>query len=161
MRNWCRFKHWLGCLFVLPTLNFCRCVWLIRLKLLRIIIYFCSTHCRGEGKKAADCLRTALRDYNLKFSTILNDPDLASFRTLPEFRELQDEVGVVIKIVPCSFMWIILLPFRRRISSFLVLNCFFSWLLLACRLELEVKTSDMDFKGISSLLVRFKHHFVV
>ncbi|CAI0460220.1 unnamed protein product [Linum tenue] len=32
----------------------------------------------------ADCLRTALRDYNLKFSTILNDPDLASFRAFPE-----------------------------------------------------------------------------
>lgn len=38
------------------------------------------------------CLRTALRDYNLKFSTILNDPDLASFRASPEFKELQDEV---------------------------------------------------------------------
>ncbi|XP_010652169.1 protein LOW PSII ACCUMULATION 1, chloroplastic isoform X5 [Vitis vinifera] len=46
---------------------------------------------RGEGKKAADCLRTALREYNLKFSTILNDPDLASFRALPEFKELQEE----------------------------------------------------------------------
>ena len=47
---------------------------------------------RGEGKKAADCLRTALREYNLKFGTILNDPDLASFRALPEFKELQEEV---------------------------------------------------------------------
>lgn len=47
---------------------------------------------RGEGKKAADCLRIALRDYNLKFATILNDPDLASFRALPEFKELQEEV---------------------------------------------------------------------
>ncbi|XP_062143340.1 protein LOW PSII ACCUMULATION 1, chloroplastic isoform X2 [Alnus glutinosa] len=46
---------------------------------------------RGEGKKAADCLRTALREYNLKFGTILNDPDLASFRALPEFKELQEE----------------------------------------------------------------------
>ncbi|XP_073100210.1 protein LOW PSII ACCUMULATION 1, chloroplastic isoform X2 [Elaeis guineensis] len=45
----------------------------------------------GEGRKAAECLRTALRDYNLKFSTILNDPDLASFRALPEFKELQEE----------------------------------------------------------------------
>ncbi|THG14977.1 hypothetical protein TEA_025108 [Camellia sinensis var. sinensis] len=45
----------------------------------------------GEGKKAADCLRTALREYNLKFGTILNDPDLASFRALPEFKELQEE----------------------------------------------------------------------
>lgn len=47
---------------------------------------------RGEGKKAADCLQTALREYNLKFGTILNDPDLASFRALPEFKELQEEV---------------------------------------------------------------------
>ncbi|KAI8574723.1 hypothetical protein RHMOL_Rhmol01G0376400 [Rhododendron molle] len=46
---------------------------------------------RGEGKKAAECLRTALREYNLKFGTILNDPDLASFRALPEFKELQEE----------------------------------------------------------------------
>ena len=49
---------------------------------------------RGEGKKAADCLRTALREYDLKFGTILNDPDLASFRSLPEFKELQEEVCV-------------------------------------------------------------------
>jgi hypothetical protein len=53
-----------------------------------VIIFFR----RGEGKKAADCLRTALREYNLKFGTILNDPDLASFRALPEFKELQEEV---------------------------------------------------------------------
>ncbi|KVH94442.1 Protein of unknown function DUF3493 [Cynara cardunculus var. scolymus] len=39
----------------------------------------------------ADCLRTALKEYNLKFGTILNDPDLASFRVLPEFKELQEE----------------------------------------------------------------------
>ncbi|XP_010481355.1 PREDICTED: protein LOW PSII ACCUMULATION 1, chloroplastic-like [Camelina sativa] len=45
----------------------------------------------GEGKKAADCLRIALRDYNLKFATILNDPDLASFRALPEYKKLQEE----------------------------------------------------------------------
>ncbi|XP_078439772.1 tetratricopeptide repeat (TPR)-containing protein [Wolffia australiana] len=51
----------------------------------------CCHAYRGEGRKAAECLRVALRDYNLKFSTILNDPDLASFRTLPEFKELQDE----------------------------------------------------------------------
>eukprot|EP00262_Sarcandra_glabra_P002216 TRINITY_DN12483_c0_g1_i4.p1 TRINITY_DN12483_c0_g1~~TRINITY_DN12483_c0_g1_i4.p1 ORF type:complete len:371 (-),score=86.86 TRINITY_DN12483_c0_g1_i4:304-1416(-) len=51
----------------------------------------CCHAYRGEGKKAADCLRTALREYNLKFSTILNDPDLASFRALPEFKELQEE----------------------------------------------------------------------
>ncbi|KAL5713005.1 Protein LOW PSII ACCUMULATION 1 [Ranunculus cassubicifolius] len=51
----------------------------------------CCHAYRGEGKKAADCLRTALRDFDLKFSTILNDPDLASFRALPEFKELQQE----------------------------------------------------------------------
>ncbi|KAE8693742.1 Protein LOW PSII ACCUMULATION 1 [Hibiscus syriacus] len=45
----------------------------------------------GEAKKAADCLRTALRDYNLKFGTILNDPDLAFLRASPEFKELQEE----------------------------------------------------------------------
>ncbi|KAL2535549.1 Protein LOW PSII ACCUMULATION 1 [Forsythia ovata] len=51
----------------------------------------CCHAYRGEGKKAVDCLRTALREYNLKFGTILNDPDLASFRALPEFKELQEE----------------------------------------------------------------------
>ncbi|KAK1558928.1 hypothetical protein Q3G72_008386 [Acer saccharum] len=51
----------------------------------------CCHAYRGEGKKAADCLRTCLRDYNLKFGTILNDPDLASFRALPEYKELQEE----------------------------------------------------------------------
>ncbi|XP_019419269.1 PREDICTED: protein LOW PSII ACCUMULATION 1, chloroplastic [Lupinus angustifolius] len=51
----------------------------------------CCHAYRGEGKKAADCLRTALKEYNLKFGTILNDPDLASFRALPEFKELQEE----------------------------------------------------------------------
>ncbi|KAF3792869.1 LOW PSII ACCUMULATION 1 protein [Nymphaea thermarum] len=51
----------------------------------------CCHAYRGEGKKAADCLRTALREYNLKFGTILNDPDLASFRAMPEFKELQEE----------------------------------------------------------------------
>ncbi|KAG6581260.1 Protein LOW PSII ACCUMULATION 1, chloroplastic, partial [Cucurbita argyrosperma subsp. sororia] len=51
----------------------------------------CCHAYRGEGKKAADCLRVALREYDLKFGTILNDPDLASFRALPEFKELQEE----------------------------------------------------------------------
>ncbi|KAI3449505.1 hypothetical protein Pfo_006170 [Paulownia fortunei] len=51
----------------------------------------CCHAYREEGKKAADCLRTALREYNLKFGTILNDPDLASFRAMPEFKELQEE----------------------------------------------------------------------
>ncbi|CAA0828193.1 Protein LOW PSII ACCUMULATION 1- chloroplastic [Striga hermonthica] len=51
----------------------------------------CCHAYRVEGKKAADCLRTALREYGLKFGTILNDPDLASFRATPEFKELQEE----------------------------------------------------------------------
>ncbi|PIN06676.1 hypothetical protein CDL12_20762 [Handroanthus impetiginosus] len=51
----------------------------------------CCHAYREEGKKTADCLRTALREYNLKFATILNDPDLASFRAMPEFKELQEE----------------------------------------------------------------------
>ncbi|KAK6154199.1 hypothetical protein DH2020_013838 [Rehmannia glutinosa] len=51
----------------------------------------CCHAYREEGKKAADCLRTALREYDLKFGTILNDPDLASFRAMPEFKELQEE----------------------------------------------------------------------
>ncbi|XVF72593.1 hypothetical protein PTKIN_Ptkin12aG0133500 [Pterospermum kingtungense] len=51
----------------------------------------CCHAYRGEAKKAAECLRTALRDYNLKFGTILNDPDLAPLRASPEFKELQEE----------------------------------------------------------------------
>ncbi|KAG8477651.1 hypothetical protein CXB51_030885 [Gossypium anomalum] len=51
----------------------------------------CCHAYQGEAKKAAECLRTALRDYNLKFGTILNDPDLASLRASPEFKELQEE----------------------------------------------------------------------
>ncbi|KAL2945428.1 Protein LOW PSII ACCUMULATION 1 chloroplastic [Bienertia sinuspersici] len=51
----------------------------------------CCHAYRGEGKQAAECLRTVLKEYNLKFGTILNDPDLASFRALPEFKELQEE----------------------------------------------------------------------
>ncbi|KAJ1274447.1 hypothetical protein BS78_05G062300 [Paspalum vaginatum] len=51
----------------------------------------CCHAYREESKKAAECLRAALRDYNLKFGTILNDPDLAPFRASPEFKELQEE----------------------------------------------------------------------
>ncbi|XP_074268358.1 protein LOW PSII ACCUMULATION 1, chloroplastic-like [Silene latifolia] len=51
----------------------------------------CCHAYRGEGKQAAECLRTALKEYDLKFGTILNDPDLASFRATPEFKELQEE----------------------------------------------------------------------
>ncbi|XP_062019865.1 protein LOW PSII ACCUMULATION 1, chloroplastic [Rosa rugosa] len=54
----------------------------------------CCHAYRGEGRKAADCLRTCLREYNLKFGTILNDPDLASFRALPEYKELQEEARI-------------------------------------------------------------------
>ncbi|KAF6142649.1 hypothetical protein GIB67_015135 [Kingdonia uniflora] len=54
----------------------------------------CCYAYRGEGKKAAECLRTALREYDLKFGTILNDPDLASFRSLPEFKELREEAQI-------------------------------------------------------------------
>ncbi|GJY36089.1 protein low PSII accumulation 1, chloroplastic [Tanacetum coccineum] len=51
----------------------------------------CCHAYRGEGKKTADCLRSALIEYDFKFATILNDPDLASFRVLPEFKQLQEE----------------------------------------------------------------------
>lgn len=47
---------------------------------------------REEGEKAANALRQALGDYDLKFSVILNDPDMAAFRAMPEFKQLQDEV---------------------------------------------------------------------
>nr|XP_033512772.1 protein LOW PSII ACCUMULATION 1, chloroplastic isoform X2 [Nicotiana tomentosiformis] len=63
----------------------------------------CCHAYRGEGKKAADCLRTALKEYNLKFGTILNDPDLASFRSLPEFKELQEEARLGGEDVGYSF----------------------------------------------------------
>jgi hypothetical protein len=59
---------------------------------LLVILISGSVWTREESKKAAECLRTALRDYNLKFGTILNDPDLAPFRASPEFKELQEEV---------------------------------------------------------------------
>ncbi|KAJ8768626.1 hypothetical protein K2173_023530 [Erythroxylum novogranatense] len=63
----------------------------------------CCHAYRGEGKKTADCLRIALRDYNLKFGTILNDPDLATFRALPEFKELQEEARLGGQDVGSSF----------------------------------------------------------
>jgi len=78
----------------------------------------CCHAYRGEGKKAVDCLRIALRDYNLKFATILNDPDLASFRALPEFKELQEEV------LHSPFVYLFHIPRKTfslvKISS----NCF-------------------------------------
>eukprot|EP01018_Ginkgo_biloba_P002679 Gb_01636 [translate_table: standard] len=51
----------------------------------------CCHAYREEGKKATESLRKALREYNLKFSTILNDPDMAPFRAMPEFKQLQEE----------------------------------------------------------------------
>lgn len=51
----------------------------------------CCHAYREEGEKAAKALRQALGDYGLKFSVILNDPDMAAFRALPEFKQLQDE----------------------------------------------------------------------
>ncbi|KAL2238963.1 protein LOW PSII ACCUMULATION 1, chloroplastic isoform X1 [Sesamum indicum] len=63
----------------------------------------CCHAYREEAKKAADCLRTALREYDLKFGTILNDPDLASFRAMPEFKELQEEARLGGEDVGYSF----------------------------------------------------------
>ncbi|CAM6090303.1 unnamed protein product [Calypogeia fissa] len=51
----------------------------------------CCHASREEGAKAATALRQALGEYGLKFSVILNDPDMAAFRALPEFKQLQDE----------------------------------------------------------------------
>ncbi|KAJ7570090.1 hypothetical protein O6H91_01G106600 [Diphasiastrum complanatum] len=51
----------------------------------------CCHSYREEGEQAAQTLRIALRQYNLKFSTILNDPDMAPFRSMPEFKQLQNE----------------------------------------------------------------------
>lgn len=44
-----------------------------------------------------------MRDYNLKFGTILNDPDLASFRASPEFKELQEEARLGGEDIGSSF----------------------------------------------------------
>lgn len=63
----------------------------------------CCHAYRREGKKAAECLRIALKEYNLKFGTILNDPDLASFRALPEFKDLQEEATLGGEDVGYSF----------------------------------------------------------
>lgn len=46
---------------------------------------------REEEELASEALRKALRDYGLKFSVILNDPDLAFFRSTQAFKQLQDE----------------------------------------------------------------------
>ena len=47
---------------------------------------------RENGKEAQAALREALGKYNLRFSVILADPDMAPFRALPEFSQLQTEV---------------------------------------------------------------------
>ncbi|CAA3009793.1 LOW PSII ACCUMULATION 1, chloroplastic [Olea europaea subsp. europaea] len=78
---------------------------LLWIRILRRLKLHCITKpaVMPTGKRAADCLRTALRDYNLKFGTILNDPDLASFRALPEFKELQEEAKLGGEDVGYSF----------------------------------------------------------
>lgn len=48
---------------------------------------------RDEWEKASQALKLALKQYNLKFSVILSDPDMAAFRAMPEFKDLQDEVN--------------------------------------------------------------------
>jgi hypothetical protein len=58
--------------------------------------------CSDEGEKASQALRRALKEYDLKFSVILNDPDMAPFRALPEFKQLQDEVKKNATSVACK-----------------------------------------------------------
>jgi hypothetical protein len=48
---------------------------------------------REEWSQTYDALRLCLADYNLKFSTILNDPDLAPFRATKEFNRLRNQVS--------------------------------------------------------------------
>ncbi|GJY06551.1 hypothetical protein Tco_0373605 [Tanacetum coccineum] len=62
----------------------------------------CHAYRRGEGKKTVDCLRSALIEYDFKFATILNDPDLASLRVLPEFKQLQEEVLSSVILFACD-----------------------------------------------------------
>src|SRR3569623_275479 len=47
---------------------------------------------REEWGPAYDALRVSLSTYNLKFSTILNDPDMAPFRATKEFTKLRNQV---------------------------------------------------------------------
>lgn len=63
----------------------------------------CCHAYREEGTKAAEALRKALRDYNLKFSVILNDPDMAPFRAMPEFKQLQEEARIGGQEIGSSF----------------------------------------------------------
>ncbi|KAH9301511.1 hypothetical protein KI387_013094 [Taxus chinensis] len=63
----------------------------------------CCHASRGEGEETAEALRKALRDYNLKFSVILNDPDLSAFRAMPEFKKLKNEARVGADEIGSSF----------------------------------------------------------
>lgn len=63
----------------------------------------CCHAYREEGTKAVEALRKALRDYNLKFSVILNDPDMAPFRAMPEFKQLQEEARIGGQEIGSSF----------------------------------------------------------
>eukprot|EP00252_Welwitschia_mirabilis_P007436 TRINITY_DN18791_c0_g1_i1.p1 TRINITY_DN18791_c0_g1~~TRINITY_DN18791_c0_g1_i1.p1 ORF type:complete len:487 (-),score=97.17 TRINITY_DN18791_c0_g1_i1:173-1564(-) len=63
----------------------------------------CCHSYREEGEKAAEALRKALRDYGLKFGVILNDRDMAPFRAMPEFKELQNEARMGGQEVGSSF----------------------------------------------------------
>lgn len=63
----------------------------------------CCHAYREEGTKAIEALRKALRDYNLKFSVILNDPDMAPFRAMPEFKQLQEEARIGGQEIGSSF----------------------------------------------------------
>lgn len=63
----------------------------------------CCHAYREEGTKAVEALRKALRDYNLKFSVILTDPDMAPFRAMPEFKQLQEEARIGGQEIGSSF----------------------------------------------------------
>ena len=50
---------------------------------------------REEGDAALQALREALGRYDLPFAVLLSDPDMAAFRAMPQFRQLQEEVSGV------------------------------------------------------------------
>ena len=52
----------------------------------------CAHVSLGNDKEAADCLRTAINDFRLKFSVILKDPDMRAFREKRIFDDLATEV---------------------------------------------------------------------
>ncbi|KAH6558491.1 hypothetical protein KP509_1Z061600 [Ceratopteris richardii] len=84
---------------------------------------------REEEELASEALRKALRDYGLKFSVILNDPDLALFRSTQEFRQLQDEARKGRETVGQGFRRDLKLigevqaPFRAVRKTFYVVLC--------------------------------------